>query len=117
MVRMNLLSFKGTIFAYGQTGCGKTFTMMGKSDDPNIRGIIPNAFVHIFGALDAQSGQKKFLVRASFLEIYNEQIRDLLGKDTEKKLDLKQDPDKGTFVKDLTMCIVKSIPEIEKVME
>lgn len=57
------------------------------------------------------------MVRCSFLEIYNEEIRDLLAKDNEKKLDLKQDPDKGTFVKDLTMCFVKSISEIEAIMD
>jgi len=38
----------GTIFAYGQTGCGKTFTMEGKEDPPELRGIIPQAFDHIF---------------------------------------------------------------------
>jgi len=49
------------------------------------------------------------------LEIYNEDIRDLLGKD-DKKLDLKEDANKGIFVKDLNCFIVKSIPEIEKLM-
>lgn len=58
----------------------------------------------------------KFLVRCSYLEIYNEDIRDLLGKNVEIKLDLKEDPNKGVFVKDLTCCIVKSIVEIEKLM-
>lgn len=51
------------------------------------------------------------------MEIYNEQIRDLLAKDIEKRLELKEDKDKGVFVKDLTTCIVKSIPEIEAYME
>ena len=61
--------------------------------------------------------KKKFLIRCSYLEIYNEQIRDLLGKHIDQKLDLKENPDKGVFVKDLTTCIVKSIPEIDKYME
>jgi hypothetical protein len=43
-------------------------------------------------------------------------VRDLLGKEVDKKLDLKEDPNKGVFVKDLTCFIVKSIPEIEKIM-
>jgi kinesin family protein 3/17 len=51
------------------------------------------------------------------LEIYNEQIRDLLSKTVDKKLDIKEDPDKGVFVKNLTTCIVKSIPEIEAYMD
>ena len=47
-----LEGYNGTIFAYGQTGCGKTHTMMGLKDDPEQRGIIPNAFEHIFGFID-----------------------------------------------------------------
>ena len=60
--------------------------------------------------------KKKFLIRCSYLEIYNEQIRDLLGKNVENSLDLKESTDKGVFVKDLTTCIVKTIPEIEAYM-
>ena len=57
----------------------------------------------------------KFLVRCSYLEIYNEEIHDLLVDHNKihKKLELKEDPNKGVFVKDLTCCIIKSIPEIE----
>lgn len=61
-----------------------------------------------------------FLVRCSYLEIYNEEIHDLLVEQKPnqqtKKLDLKEDPSSGVFVKDLTCIIVKSIPEIEKAM-
>lgn len=60
---------------------------------------------------------KKFLIRCSYLEIYNEQIRDLLSKNIENKLDLKETKDKGVYVKDLTTCIVKKIKEIEDYME
>jgi kinesin family protein 3/17 len=91
--------------------------MMGSKEDVDERGIIPNAFQHVFSFIDAiENKMKKFLVRCSFLEIYNEEIRDLLSKDVEKRLDLKEDPNKGVFVKDLTCFIVKSIPEIEKLM-
>ena len=62
----------------------------------------------------------KFLVRCSYLEIYNEDIRDLLcskSQIADQKLELKEDPNNGgVYVKDLTCCIVKSIPEIEKLM-
>lgn len=92
--------------------------MIGVKGDKSQRGIIPNAFDHIFGYFDdAQNMKKKFLIRCSYLEIYNENIRDLLGKDVEKKLELKENPEKGVFVKDLTTCIVKSIPEIEAYMD
>jgi len=81
------------------------------------RGIIPNAFAHIYGYIDDQSNvEKKFLVRCSYVEIYNEEIRDLLGADPDKKLDLKENKDKGVFVKDLAIVTVKSIREIEEMM-
>lgn len=108
--------YNGTIFAYGQTGCGKTHTMLGIKEDPEQKGIIPHAFDHIFGFIDEKEGNTKFLVRASYLEIYNEEIRDLLSNKGKAKLNLSESKDKGVFVKNLTMIIVKSIPEIEKVM-
>ena len=85
---------------------------------PEHRGIIPNAFDHIYGFLDdAANANKKFLVRASFLEIYNEEIRDMLGKDTGKKLDLREDKNKGVYVAELSMITVKSVSEISGLME
>ena len=75
-----MFGYNGTIFAYGQTGCGKTHTMIGLKGDKSQKGIIPNAFDHIFGYFDdSNNNNKKFLIRCSYLEIYNEQIRDLLG--------------------------------------
>lgn len=113
-----MAGYNGTIFAYGQTGCGKTHTMIGVKGDYSQRGIIPNSFDHIFGYLDdANNIQKKFLIRCSYLEIYNEQIRDLLSKHVDAKLDLKETKDKGVYVKDLTTCIVKTISQIEEFME
>lgn len=52
LVESVIKGYNGTIFAYGQTGCGKTHTMLGVPDDPNLRGIIPNCFAHIFGYID-----------------------------------------------------------------
>jgi hypothetical protein len=118
LVENVMVGYNGTIFAYGQTGCGKTHTMIGVKNDGLIgKGIIPNAFDHIFGYFDDQeNSKKKFLIRCSYLEIYNEDVRDLLGRNVDKKLDIKEDPDRGVFVKDLTTCIVKSIAEIESYM-
>lgn len=84
LVESVIEGYNGTIFAYGQTGCGKTHTMMGYKDNPEERGIIPNAFEHIFGFIDSAGGSEmKFLVRCAYLEIYNEDIRDLLGKNVD----------------------------------
>ena len=57
----------GTVFAYGQTGTGKTFTMEGIRSDPSLRGVIPNSFSHIFADIDQADEGKQFLVRASYV--------------------------------------------------
>lgn len=73
LVESVMAGYNGTIFAYGQTGCGKTHTMIGLKNNKAEKGIIPNAFDHIFGYFDAQdNSSKKFLIRCSYLEIYNE---------------------------------------------
>ncbi|RTG91200.1 uncharacterized protein DC041_0009813 [Schistosoma bovis] len=69
-----LEGYNGTIFAYGQTGTGKTFTMEGIRSEPELRGIIPNSFAHIFGAIAKADANTRFLVRVSYLEIYNEEV-------------------------------------------
>lgn len=95
-----LAGFNATLFAFGQTGTGKTHTMEGCSRGgssngsscangsaaslPTEAGIIPRTFGQIFAAIGA-SQDETFLVRASMLEIYNEEIRDLLAKVSEGK--------------------------------
>ena len=59
---------------YGQTGAGKSFTMEGQPEPPALRGIIPNSFLHIFEKVAAAKAGQQFLVRASYLEIYNEEV-------------------------------------------
>ena len=110
--------YNGTIFAYGQTGAGKTHTMEGYPDPPELRGLIPNTFRHIFQNISMNKApEKQHLVRASYLEIYNESIRDLLAKDPKNSLELKENADSGVYVKDLTSFVVKSVSEIDHVMQ
>ncbi|KAG7478455.1 hypothetical protein MATL_G00080820 [Megalops atlanticus] len=108
--------YNGTIFAYGQTGSGKSFTMQGVADPPAQRGIIPRAFEHIFESIQCAENTK-FLVRASYLEIYNEEIRDLLGTEAKHKLELKEHPERGVYVRDLSMHTVHSVRECERIMD
>lgn len=68
-----LEGYNGTVFAYGQTGCGKSYTMMGVEEPAANQGIIPRAFGHIFDHV-AVNNSIKYLVRASYLEIYNEEV-------------------------------------------
>ena len=105
-----LEGYNGTIFAYGQTGTGKTFTMEGMNDPPELRGIIPRAFAQVFEQIVSRGGEAtEFLVRASYLEIYNEDVRDLLSKSATNKLELKETPESGVYVKDLTSYVVKTV--------
>ena len=80
LVNSVLEGFNGTIFAYGQTGAGKTFTMEGVKGDPELEGVIPRSFHHIFDRISNAPEDERYLVRASYLEIYQEEIRDLLSK-------------------------------------
>ncbi|XP_042852350.1 kinesin-like protein KIF17 isoform X7 [Panthera tigris] len=108
--------YNGTIFAYGQTGSGKSFTMQGLPDPSSQRGIIPRAFEHVFESIQCAENTK-FLVRASYLEIYNEDVRDLLGTDSKQKLELKEHPEKGVYVKGLSMHTVHNMAQCERIME
>jgi hypothetical protein len=85
LVESVLDGYNGTIFAYGQTGCGKTHTMMGLNDFEENRGIIPRTFSQIV-TITKNDSEKTHLIRCSFIEIYNEEIHDLLGKDIKAKM-------------------------------
>ncbi|XP_012267487.1 kinesin-like protein KIF3B [Athalia rosae] len=115
LVSSVLDGFNGTIFAYGQTGTGKTFTMEGIRADPERRGIIPRSFDHIFSHI-SRTENMQYLVRASYLEIYQEEIRDLLHRDQSLRFELKEKPDTGVFVKDLSTSVCKSAAEIQQLM-
>ncbi|XP_025205598.1 kinesin-related protein 4-like isoform X2 [Melanaphis sacchari] len=83
--------FNGTVFAYGQTGSGKTFTMSGDQSNP---GIIPLAINYMFNAMN-NSTSREYLLRACYLEIYNEKVIDLLEKKSNKsqtkKIEIQKD--------------------------
>ncbi|XP_034230948.1 kinesin-like protein KIF3B isoform X2 [Thrips palmi] len=115
LVSSVLDGFNGTIFAYGQTGTGKTYTMEGCKSEPDSKGIIPKSFDQIFSHI-ARQVNMQYLVRASYLEIYQEEIRDLLDRDQNKRHDLREKPDTGVYVKDLQSFVCKSVKEIEQVM-
>ncbi|XP_003703234.1 kinesin-like protein 68D [Megachile rotundata] len=115
LVSSVLDGFNGTIFAYGQTGTGKTYTMEGLKNDHERRGVIPRSFEHIFNHI-GRSENMQYLVRASYLEIYQEEIRDLLHPDQSLRFELKEKPDTGVFVKDLSTSVCKSAAEIQQLM-
>src|SRR5450755_1909328 len=74
LVRRVMEGYHGTVFAYGMTGTGKTFSMQGTATSP---GVIPLAITDIFSYI-RETPHREFLLRVSYLEIYNEKIHDLL---------------------------------------
>ena len=104
---------------FNNKGTGKTYTMMGQPESDTFKGIIPRSFSQIMEIIASQEsigGTTTFLVRCSFLEIYNEAIHDLLGSDVHKKHEMKEHPDKGVYIRDLSMNVVKSTNELLKWM-
>lgn len=122
LIESILNGFNATIFAYGQTGTGKTFTMEGIRDEKlplseqENRGIIPRTFEQIFQTIE-QSNNKQYLVFSSYLEIYQEEIHDLLEAKSKGKCDLREDKDVGVYVNNLNKYICKNVQEILKVMQ
>jgi hypothetical protein len=108
--------YNATILAYGQTGSGKTFTMGTADttgvDDENL-GIIPRAIARVFEDVDERQEQISITVKASFLEIYNEEIKDLLtpgGRAAEgrQSIMIRESPDGSISVNGLTEVVVSS---------
>ena len=116
IVESVLEGYNGTIFAYGQTGTGKTYTMEGLRDCPEKKGVIPRTFDQIFGTIEGTGGQKDYLVSISMLELYNEDIYDLLAPGPKSKLSLREHPGRGFFVKDLGTRDIKSAKECMAVL-
>ncbi|XP_074252609.1 centromere-associated protein E isoform X4 [Saimiri boliviensis] len=95
--------YNGTIFAYGQTASGKTYTMMGSEDH---LGVIPRAIHDIFQKIK-KFPDREFLLRVSYMEIYNETITDLLcGTNKMKPLIIREDVNRNVYVADLTEEVV-----------
>ena len=99
VVNTVLEGFNATIFAYGQSGSGKTHSMAGSPHDPDLQGIIPRALNHIFEHITAAQAQGKleYTVMASYVELYNGKCRDLLV-DGRNNLELKENSNKLFFV-------------------
>ena len=116
-----LEGYNSTIFAYGQTGTGKTFTMEGftynQFDDS--RGIIPRTIEDIFTYIESNSNKDtKFIIRAAYLQIYNEMISDLLKPNNpNKNLNIREDKKKGLYVEHLSEWAVRSPSDIYSLLE
>ncbi|OMH82961.1 Centromere-associated protein E [Zancudomyces culisetae] len=102
----------GTIFAYGQTSSGKTFTMYGNQFEA---GIVPKAVKEVFERINGVSN-RQFLIKVSYLEIYNEVISDLLDN-TKKNLRITETTNRDIKVKDLTEKVVENVNDVTQILQ
>uniref|UniRef100_A0A0N5CD08 Kinesin-like protein n=1 Tax=Strongyloides papillosus TaxID=174720 RepID=A0A0N5CD08_STREA len=124
-----LFGYNCTIFAYGQTGTGKTFTMEGnygdlndcdsfKWDSDNYVGVTSRAMQHIFTILNlSQCIRKK--VTVMYIELYNEEVYDLLGNDITRKLKIFEDNQNlgSVYIKDVKECEVNNMHDVNKILQ
>lgn len=125
MVENCISGYNSCMFAYGQTGSGKTYTMMGEIYEMDRElnedcGITPRIFEYLFTRIRAEEENRrdeklKYSCKCSFLEIYNEQITDLL-EPSSTNLQLREDMKKGVYVENLTEYHVRTVGDIVKLL-
>lgn len=108
--------YNNCIFAYGQTGSGKSYSMMGYGKE---YGVIPQICQSMFERIAAiqQDKSHNCTVEVSYLEIYNERVRDLLNPSNKGNLKVREHPSTGPYVEDLAKLVVRSFDEIEHLMD
>ena len=106
-----LEGYNATCFAYGMTGAGKTFTMMGTD---RFKGLCTMAVEELFPKIESMTG--KCAVHASYLEIYNEKIKDLLSRNDARRHDIIEDPERGVVVTDLAEYLVTNLQDLHTLM-
>ncbi|KAJ5154070.1 uncharacterized protein N7500_009509 [Penicillium coprophilum] len=119
LVRRVMEGYHGTVFAYGMTGTGKTFSMQGTATSP---GVIPLAITDIFSFI-RETPHREFLLRVSYLEIYNEKINDLLSASAangpagaQEEIKLREDSKRGVYATPLKEEIVQSPTQLLRVI-
>mmetsp|Transcript_22894 Transcript_22894/g.46002 ORF Transcript_22894/g.46002 Transcript_22894/m.46002 type:complete len:906 (+) Transcript_22894:88-2805(+) len=103
--------FNATVFAYGQTGSGKTYTMLGKEDD---HGVMMQTLIELFQITQEQP-DRNFKITMSYLEVYNENIRDLLGDN--ETCALREDPIRGVQVAGITEVVADSAGRVMDLLQ
>lgn len=112
-----LNGYNGTVFAYGQTGAGKSYTMMGSNiGDPEAKGVIPRIAEQIFASIMASASNIEYTVRVSYMEIYMERIRDLLMPQNDN-LPVHEEKSRGVYVKGLMEVYVSGVDEVYQILE
>ncbi|XP_065776960.1 kinesin-like protein KIF16B isoform X6 [Muntiacus reevesi] len=118
VVKSAFEGYNACVFAYGQTGSGKSYTMMGDSGDS---GLIPRICEGLFSQINETTrwDEASFRTEVSYLEIYNERVRDLLRRKSSKTFNLRvrEHPKEGPYVEDLSKHLVQNYGDVEELMD
>ncbi|KAM4841635.1 kinesin-like protein KIF16B isoform 3-T3 [Thomomys bottae] len=118
VVKSAFEGYNACVFAYGQTGSGKSYTMMGSSGDS---GLIPRICEGLFSRINETTrwDEASFRTEVSYLEIYNERVRDLLRRKSSKTFNLRvrEHPKEGPYVEDLSKHLVQNYGDVEELMD
>lgn len=118
MLQHSFDGYNVCIFAYGQTGAGKSYTMMGKQEVEGQEGIIPMLCKDLFRRIKEESGDEiQFAVEVSYMEIYCERVRDLLNPKNKANLKVREHPLLGPYVEDLSKLAVTSYEDIHDLID
>eukprot|EP00730_Choanoeca_flexa_P003815 TRINITY_DN11513_c0_g1_i1.p1 TRINITY_DN11513_c0_g1~~TRINITY_DN11513_c0_g1_i1.p1 ORF type:complete len:1296 (+),score=285.48 TRINITY_DN11513_c0_g1_i1:64-3951(+) len=110
VVESVLQGYNGSVIAYGQTGTGKTFTIEGALEGEH-RGVIPRCVSHVFDHIQAAPEDSQYLVRVSYLQIYNEKISDLLNPGSDN-LKIRERGGNDPYVEGLSEHVAKSAQDV-----
>ncbi|XP_050098293.1 kinesin-like protein unc-104 isoform X3 [Anopheles aquasalis] len=117
MLQHSFDGYNVCIFAYGQTGAGKSYTMMGKQEE-NQEGVIPMICKDLFRRIqETESDDLKYSVEVSYMEIYCERVRDLLNPKNKGNLKVREHPLLGPYVEDLSKLAVTSYQDIHDLID
>lgn len=106
-----LNGYNSTIIAYGQTGTGKTYTMEGNPTTPETKGLIPRVLEDLFVKMETGEDEEPFKVTASYVQIYNENLSDLLEPTNKGPLNIRQDKYRGMVVENISEKPLESCKE------
>ncbi|XP_017483991.1 PREDICTED: kinesin-like protein unc-104 isoform X10 [Rhagoletis zephyria] len=117
MLQHSFDGYNVCIFAYGQTGAGKSYTMMGKQEEHQ-EGIIPMICKDLFNRIhDTETSELKYSVEVSYMEIYCERVRDLLNPKNKGNLRVREHPLLGPYVEDLSKLAVTDYQDIHDLID
>ncbi|KAG7783872.1 hypothetical protein KL910_000477 [Ogataea haglerorum] len=111
------LGYNGTVLCYGQTGSGKSYTMMGDLHDERKKGQTPRIFEQIFQGIENSPKTLEYTVGVSYLEIYNENLRDLLNPKNNSKLAIHENKVDGVYVSNLETLYVSNLNDVYTILD